>query len=131
MGGFADHWENKILGHVFGKGSYTPPTIYVALSTADPLDDASGLAEPTGDGYARVQTSASDWNAADGGSLDNAADVTFPEATGSWGTVTHFALFDAADGGNMLAHGALGQSKSVSSSETARFETGALDVSLD
>jgi hypothetical protein len=131
MGGFADYWENEILDHVFGKGSYTPPTIHVALSTADPLDNASGLAEPTGNGYARVQTSASDWNAAYGGSLDNAADVTFPEATGNWGTVTHFALFDAASGGNMLAHGALGQSKAIGSGDTAKFAAGDLDVGLD
>ena len=131
MGGFADYWEDKILGHIFGKGSYTPPTIYVGLSTADPLDDASGLAEPTGNGYARVQTSASDWSAASSGSLDNAADVTFPEATGSWGTVTHFALFDSASGGNMLAHGALSQSKAIGSGDAAKFAAGDLDVSLD
>ena len=60
MGGFSDYWENKILDHIFGKGSYTPPTIYVGLSTADPTDDGSGLAEPSGNGYARKQTSASD-----------------------------------------------------------------------
>lgn len=131
MGTFTDYWENKILNHVFGKGDYAPPTIYVGLSTADPLDNASGLSEPSGNGYARVQTPASDWNSASGGSLDNAGDVTFPEATGSWGALTHFAMFDAATGGNMLAHGALTQSRSVGNSETARFEAGALDVSLD
>lgn len=75
MGSFANYWENEILDHIFGKGSYTPPAIYVGLSTAEPLDDASGLAEPSGNGYARVQTSASDWNAASGGSLDNAVSV--------------------------------------------------------
>lgn len=131
MGGFADYWEDEILDHVFGKGSYAPPTIYVGLSTADPLDDASGLAEPNGNGYARAQTSASDWNAASGGSLDNASDITFAQATGNWGTITHFALFDAATGGNMLAHGALSQSKAIGSSDIARFQAGDLDVSLD
>jgi hypothetical protein len=130
MGSFADYWENEILDHIFGKGSYTPPTIYVGLSTAEPLDDASGLAEPSGNAYARVQTSASHWNAATGGSLDNANDITFPQATGNWGTITHFALFDAATGGNMLAHGALSQSKAIGAGDTAKFEAGDLDVSL-
>ena len=46
MGSFSNYWENKILNHIFGKSSYTPPAIYVGLSTADPLDNASGLAEP-------------------------------------------------------------------------------------
>lgn len=131
MGGFSDYWENKILDHIFGKGSYTTPTIYVGLSTADPTDDGSGLAEPSGNGYARTQTSASDWNAASNGSLDNASDITFAQATGSWGTITHFALFDAATAGNMLAHSVLSQSKTIINSDTARFQAGDLDISLD
>ncbi len=131
MGGFSDYWENKILDHIFGKGSYTPPTIYVGLSTADPTDDGSELAEPSGNGYVRTQTSASDWNVASNGSLDNASDITFAQATGSWGTITHFALFDAATAGNMLAHGVLSQSKTIGNSDTARFQAGDLDISLD
>ena len=131
MGSFSDYWENEILDHIFGKGSYTPPTIYVALSTADPTDDGSGLSEPSGNGYARKQTSAGDWNAASGGALDNSNEIAFNEATGSWGTITHFALLDAASGGNMLAHGALSQSKSIGSGDTAKFAAGDLDVSLD
>ena len=131
MGSFSDYWENEMLDHIFGKGSYTAPTIYVALSTADPTDDGSGLSEPSGNGYARKQTSASDWNAASGGALDNANEIAFNEATGSWGTITHFALLDAASGGNMLAHGALSQSKTIGSGDTAKFAAGDLDVSLD
>ena len=130
MGGFSDYWENKILDHIFGKGSYTSPTIYVGLSTADPTDVGSGLAEPRGNGYARTQTSASDWNAASNGSLDNSNDITFAQATGSWGTITHFALFDAITAGNMLAHGVLSQSKTIGNSDTARFQAGDLDISL-
>jgi len=131
MGSFADYWENEILDHLFGKGSYTPPTIYVGLSTADPTDDASGLAEPSGNSYARVTTAGADWNVASGGAIANANDITFPEATGSWGTITHFALFDAVSAGNILAHGALSVSKPISSGDTAKFASGDLDVTLD
>ena len=131
MGSFADHWENEILDHLFGKGSYTPPTIHVGLSTADPGDSGAGLSEPSGNGYARVSTAAADWNSAAGGSLDNANAIEFPQATGNWGTVTHFALFDASAGGNVLAHGSLTQSKSIANGDTARFAVGDLDVSLD
>ena len=131
MGSFSDHWENEILDHLFGKGAYTPPTIYVGLSTADPGDDGTGLAEPSGNGYARVATAAADWNAAAGGALDNANALEFPTATGSWGTVTHFALFDAATDGNLLAHGTLSQSKVIASGDVGRFAAGDLDVSLD
>lgn len=131
MGSFGDHWEDEVLDHLFGKGSYTPPTIYVALSTADPTDDGSGAAEPSGNGYARVETAGADWDASSGGATANANAITFPEASGSWGTVTHFALYDAATNGNMLAHGALDSSAAVSSGETPRFSAGELDVTLD
>ena len=130
-GSFGNFWENEILDHVFGKGSYTPPTIYVGLSTADPTDDGSGIAEPSGNGYARVQTAAGDWAAASGGAISNANDIVFPEATGSWGTIAYFFLSDASTGGNMLAHGSLGTSKAIGSGDTPKFAAGDLDVSLD
>lgn len=131
MGSFSDYWEDKILDHIFGKDMYTPPTIYVALSTANPLDDASGLGEPIGNAYARVETSTSEWNFASGGFMSNANDIVFPKATGNWGTISHFALFDARVGGNMLAHGALNQPKTVDSSYTPIFDAGDLNISLD
>jgi hypothetical protein len=132
MGSFGNYLENKVLDHVFGKAAYTAPTIYVALSTADPTDDGSGMAEPSGNGYARVQTAAADWDAASGGALDNANAIEFPQASGgSWGTITHFALFDASSGGNMLAHAALSAPKTIGDGDTARFSAGALDVTLD
>lgn len=131
MGSFADFWEDEILDHVFDKGAYTAPTIYVALSTADPLDDASGMAEPSGNGYTRVTTANTDWAASSGGATSNVNSLSFPQATGSWGTATHFALFDASSGGNMLAHGTLGTPQAIVSGNTPSFGVGDLDVSLD
>jgi hypothetical protein len=131
MGGFSNYWENKILDHIFGKSSHTPPAVYIGLSTADPLDDASGLAEPSGNSYARVQTSASDWTIASSGSISIANELIFAEATGDWGTVTHFALFDAETGGNMLCHGELTSARTIISGDKARFIAGDLSVSLD
>lgn len=128
---FADFWENEILDHVFNKGAYTAPTIYVGLSTADPLDTAAGLAEPSGNGYARVTTASGDWDVAASGATANATAITFPEATGSWGTITHFALFDASTAGNMLAHGVLGASQAIVSGNTPEFAIGDFDVTLD
>ena len=124
---FADFWEAEILDHLFDIGSYAAPTVYVGLSTADPLDDASGLAEPA-DGYARIACAA--WSRT-GSEVDNDAAVTFAEATGDWGTITHVALFDAITAGNMLVSFALDAGVGVSTGETARFPAGDLDVTLD
>jgi hypothetical protein len=129
---FANYWENEILDHVFNKGAYSAPAnIFVGLSTADPEEDASALAEPSGNGYARVSTAAADWDTASSGVIDNVNTIIFPTATGDWGTVTHFALFDAASGGNMLAYGILGLSVAVALNNTPRFTAAQLEISLD
>ena len=132
MGTFGDYLEDEILDHIFGKGAYTPPTIYVALSTADPGDDGSTMAEPSAGAYARVQTSGSDWNTASGGATSNANAIEFPESTASWGTVTHFALYDAATDGNFLGYGTLTTARAITAAGiVARFSAGELDVTLD
>ncbi len=131
MGSFSNYLENKVLDHVTGKSSYTAPTVYVALSTADPTEDGSGVAEPSGNNYARVETSSATWNSASSGATSNANAITFPVALGSWGTITHFVLYDAASGGNMLAYGSLASSQSVSADERPKFASGELDITLD
>lgn len=131
---FSDYLENELLDHVWGNQAFSAPaTLYIGLSTADPLDDGSGLAEPSGNGYARVAVTnnATEWPAATGGSKTNANDQTFPLATGSWGTITHFAFFDAASGGNMLGSGALTTSRTVGDGDQPRFAAGEITITLD
>jgi hypothetical protein len=129
-GGFSTYLANKMLDHTFKVASYTVPTnIYCGLSTANPGDSASGLAEPSGNAYARTVKNA--WDTAASGASQNSSAITFPTATGSWGTITHAALFDASTAGNMLMYGALGTSQSVVNGNVVEFDTGALDVTLD
>ena len=81
MGSLSNYAENAILDHVLKTTSFSVPTnIYVALSTADPLDTGAGIAEPEGGGYERVICTSR--------ATANTADVVFPEATGNWGTIT-------------------------------------------
>ena len=125
---FSDYLEGKLLDHLFSIARYTAPSLYVGLSTADPLDDASGLAEPSGGSYARVLVSA--WSRSSN-EVDNDNDITFPTATGSWGTVTHGTLHDAASAGNLLLSFALDASKSIVSGDTVKFAAGQYNVTLD
>lgn len=131
MGSFSNYAENKVLDHIVGKTSFAMPTAYIALSTADPLDTGGGIAEPVGNNYARKSTAGADWAAALGGSISNANAITFNQASGSWGTISHFALFDASSGGNMIAHGQLSQSKAVANGDTPSFASGQLTITLD
>lgn len=125
-----DYAENKTLDHMTGKSTWGAVTAYVALFTAAP-SDAGGGTEVTGGSYARKSTAAGDWNAASGGSTSNANAITFPTASASWGTVTHFAIFDAASAGNMLRWAPLGTSKAIGNGDTASFAAGALVLTED
>ncbi len=130
MGSLSDYAENELLDHLLKIGALTVPTnLYVALSTADPLDDASGLAEPSGGGYARVNHNA--WKTNGSRAVESDGSVTFAAATASWGTITHFAIVDALTGGNMLAHGSLSSgSFAVDEDDVPEFADGAIDVSV-
>lgn len=130
MSAKSNYLEEEILDHILGKTArnWTPPAdLYVALSTANPTDDASGLVEPSGNGYARQAVS---FNAAGAdGATENTAQLTFgPCTTTSWGTITHFAIFDAATNGNMLYYGQLTASKTIDVSDSLVVAAGDLDI---
>jgi hypothetical protein len=128
MSAMSDYLENEILDHILATGSYTAPTaVYVGLSTASFADDNSGT-ELSGSGYARV---AATFGAAASGTASNSAAIEFPAATGSWGTVSHFGIFDASTSGNLLIHGAFTASKVIASGDILKISTGDLDISAD
>ena len=133
MGSFADYLENEILDHVFGGADYSrPATLYVGLSTTTITDAGGNITEPAGGSYARVAITNNDTNfpAASGGAKSNGTAISFPEATGPWGTITDFFISDADSAGNILCYGALDESKTVASGETISFAVGALDITL-
>ncbi len=125
MSAMSDYLENKILDHVLGTTAYTAPTtVYVGLATASFADDNSGT-ELTGNNYSRVSAT---FDAAASGTTDNSAAIEFAAATGSWGTVSHFGIFDASSGGNLLIHGAFTTGKAIASGDVLKISTGDLDI---
>lgn len=125
MSAMSDYLENEILDHILGTGAYTmPTTVYVGLSTGTFGDDNSGT-ELTGNGYARKSIS---FGAASSGTASNDAAVEFAAATGSWGTVSHFGIFDAASAGNLLIHGSLTASKVIATGDILKIAIGDMDI---
>lgn len=134
--GFSNYLENQVLTHIFRTGSWTKPTsIYIALCTAAPTSVSTGstIVEPVGNAYARVALNPgnSNWNDPSTGTTSNISVITFPEATGSWGTITHVAIVDSATNGNLLFFGSLGSSQAVSSGDSPGFDTTTLTITLD
>jgi len=127
-GSISNFLEDELLDHSVGTGSWsTPATAYIALFTDDPTDADTGT-EVSGGSYARQSMA---FDAASGGACDNTSDVTFPEATASWGTVTHWGIYDADTAGNLLWHGDFDASKEIGSGDTAKVAAGDLDLTLD
>jgi len=128
MAEFSNYLENKILDHVLRNTSYTSPTtVYVGLYTSNPDEGNTGT-EISGGGYARQVLSVT---TASAGIVTSSADVTFPQATANWGTISHIALLDAITSGNMLMYTALTTSKVIETDDILKINSGSLTVSLD
>jgi hypothetical protein len=123
----SDYLENALLNAVLRNTTYTSPSqVYVALFTSDPTDAGTGT-EVTGGGYARQPVT---FNAPSNGQVTNASDILFPVATASWGTVTHIGIYDASTGGNLLFHGVLTTSKTISTDDQLKIAAGDITITL-
>jgi hypothetical protein len=139
-----DYLENKIIDHLFRTATWAKPAaLYFALFTSAPTDSGGGT-EVTGGAYTRVAFPPLDtnWTATQGGTsgvssgtggqTTNALAITFPAPTANWGTVSHFAIMDAASGGNMLVWDALVASRTILSGDPApSFSIGTLIVAVN
>jgi|SRR5262245_15401652 len=135
MANASDYLEGQLRAHIFRTASFTKPTaLYVALYTAAP-SDAGGGTEVTGGSYARQNVPPLDanWTAASStdGITTNAADITFPVPSATWGTVSHFGIHDAVTSGNLLVWGALSSSRTINNGDPApKFLAGALSITV-
>ena len=121
--------ENALINATLRNTTYTSvATVYVSLWTSNPGDDASGTEVSTvGTSYARTAVT---FGAPSNGVSTNSADVTFPTATASWGTVGWIGINDSSSGPNLLYHTALDTAKAIDSGDIFKISTGNLSVTL-
>lgn len=138
----SDYLELKLLQHIFannGGAAFTSPAdndIYVSLHTGSPADDNSGSNEISGASYTRSNASnALTWTVSQSSGTTTAVNdqaIPFPQATGNYsGAVTHIGIYDAETSGNLLFHGALTVSKTVTTGDTFQINAGALTITLE
>lgn len=133
MAGFSDYVERATLrGWMRGTAITLPTGWWIGLYNGDPTDSGAAVSEISGNAYARTAVTFQDVaGSGDPGPCKNNS-VTFPTATpGSWGLITHFAIWDAVTAGNMICSGALTASKTVGAGDTLRFPADNLTVTLD
>jgi len=127
MAEMSNFLENALINATLRNTTYTSvATVYVSLWTSDPTDAGSGT-EVTGGSYARTAVT---FGAPSNGATTNSADVTFPTATASWGTVGWIGINDASTSGNLLYHTALDTAKTIDSGDIFKISTGNLSVTL-
>ena len=121
--------ENALINATLRNTTYTSvATVYVSLWTSDPTDAGSGTEVSTvGTSYARTAVT---FGAPSNGVSTNSADVTFPTATGSFGTVGWIGINDASTAGNLLYHTALDTAKAIDTGDIFKISTGNLSVTL-
>lgn len=127
MAEMSNYLENALINGTLRATTYTAPsTVYVALFTSDPTDAGSGT-EVSGGSYARQSAT---FGAPSNGASVTTADITFPTATGNWGTVGWIGIYDALTTGNLLYHSPLDTSKTISTGDIFKISAGNLSVTL-
>ena len=130
----SDYLEDILLEMVLNSVVYSEPAaVYISLHTGSPADANDGANEvSTGGGSLYARQASGVWTVSGVATkATNAAEVTFPVAGASWGTVSHIGIYDAATTGNLLFHGALTASKVVNVDDQVEFPIASLGVTLD
>ena len=127
MAEISNYLEDALINGTIRGTTYTAPTtVYVGLYTSDPTDANTGT-EVSGGSYARTAVT---FAAPSNGVTTNNADVTFTQATASWGTVGWIGILDSLSGGNLLYHTPLDVAKTIDSGDIFKIATGSLSVTL-
>ena len=124
--------SNKILNRYFGNVSDTvASTLYLGLSTTAINNDGTGATEPSGGGYARVAVvnNKTNWSNASNGILSNLTELSFPESSVSWGTVSHVFLSDTI-GGTPIYFDALATPRAVQAQTTLIFAINTIQIRM-
>ena len=127
MAEISNYLENALINGTLRATTFTAPAaVYISLHTADPTDAGTG-AEVSGGSYIRQSAT---FAAPSNGASATDADVTFPQATGNWGTIGWIGIWDAQTTGNMLYHTALDASKAIDTGDIFKIASGSLTVTL-
>ena len=133
MGSFTDYTENKWLNHTLEGTTFTVPTVVaLAFHTGDPTDVGTANECANANNYARKSCKASFATGAATKIISNDADIVMNQASGSWGTVTYWSLWDSATygAGNCLATGSFSAGKAIAANQTPKVLIGEIDISI-
>lgn len=120
-------YETTTLKWLLTTDAVTRPTAwYLAVYTVAPGEGGGGT-ECSGTSYARQAVTMS----VTGDTATNTANVEYPVAGSSWGTLVAVGVFDASSGGTLIAYGNLQASKTIDTGDVFRVPAGDIDVTMN
>jgi hypothetical protein len=131
---FTNYAAQGLLNRLFGRPSVfgaltSASNIHLGLSLTTPTETGT-VTEPVGGSYARVAAPSSSWNDASARTIANAVAISFPQATGSWGTPTHVTLHDAPALGSVLGSGPVSTPRPINGGDVQSFAPFAITIAL-
>lgn len=132
MSNLSDFGERKFIDFALRAQTAPASTYYLGVSTTAFAEDvtASNAAsqEPSDSAYARRVIN---FGNASSRTISNSADIEFPEATESQGSIAYWAIFDGSGNtANTVAQGSFTTARTVATGDVLRVATGDLDISV-
>lgn len=125
------YFLNCVSGNLFHTKTSPalPAKYFIGLSSTAPNAGGTGATEPNANaGYARVELTT--LSAPADGVATNTKDINFAESTSDWGRITHFVVYDAATGGNLLIYGELNAARNVEAATVMTIKEGYLKLAV-
>lgn len=132
MSNLSDFGERKFIDFALRNQSAPASTYYLGVSTTAFAEDVTpanaASQEPSDSAYQRQSIS---FGTPSSRTISNNADIEFPEATESQGSIGYWAIFDGSGStANTVAQGSFTTAKTVATGDVLRVATGDLDVSV-
>lgn len=130
------YFKNLIMGNIFKTKTSPaiPANYYIGLSSTTPNTSGGNVTEPStsGSGYSRVQLSS--LSTPTNGVITNTSDIKFNESQSDWfgsgKPATHYVIYDAQTGGNLLIYNALTKTRIIESNTIATINASSLQMKL-
>ena len=117
------YFLNQVMGNLFHtkENPALPGDYYIGLSATEPGVDGSGVSEPASSaGYKRVKLTV----------LSEPTAGVIKNTAANWGTMTHFVIYDALTGGNLLMFDGLSSARNVETATIVTIKAGSLTLTL-
>lgn len=132
MAALSNTYEDALLNWIRGTAfPSAPATVYVALFDGSPTDSGSGGTEITNTIKGTATRDAMAFNAPAGGEIENSAEVVITASAVGAATASHYGLFTAATGGNLIVHASLASTKNIQIGDEVKFGAASVTISVD